>query len=262
MIGFDFSAKRTVVAGAGGGIGLAIANALIEAGAAVTMLDIKPAPPDIARGPGRADYRQGDLTDPAFIAEAFAAADDDGRGVHALVNTVGIWLGERDGSFRDFDPAVWDRVFEVNLKSMVFTAQAAVPRMKAAGGGAMVHFSSIQALRGDRHAQDAYGASKGAIISFSRSVAIQCAADGIRSNAVLPGYVMTPMQDRLKTDPARRAALEAAIPLHRLGETADIAYACLFLLSDAASFITGTELIIDGGTTARRYRTSKRGETA
>ena len=251
MIGFDFAAKRAVVAGAGGGIGLAIANALVEAGATVTMLDIKPVPRDIARGPGHADYRRGDLTDPAFVAEAFAAADGDGRGVHALVNTVGVWLGERDGSFQDFDPAVWDRVFAVNLTSMVLTARAAVPCMKAAGGGAMVHFSSIQALRGDRRAQDAYGASKGAIISFSRSVAIQCAGDGIRSNAILPSYIMTPMQERLKADPARRAALEAAIPLRRLGETADLARACLFLLSDAAAFITGTELIIDGGTTAR-----------
>ena len=142
-------------------------------------------------------------------------------------------------------------MFAVNLTSMVLTARAAVPCMKAAGGGAMVHFSSIQALRGDRRAQDAYGASKGAIISFSRSVAIQCAGDGIRSNAILSSYIMTPMQERLKADPARRAALEAAIPLRRLGETADIARACLFLLSDAAAFITGTELIIDGGTTAR-----------
>jgi NAD(P)-dependent dehydrogenase (short-subunit alcohol dehydrogenase family) len=212
VIGFDFSGKRVVVAGAGGGMGLAIANALIDAGAAVTLLDIKPEPPDIgqAGGAGSAHYLQGDLTDPDFVATAFAAADPDGQGLHGLVNAVGIWLGDRDVSFQNVDLAVWDRVL-----------------------------------------QDAYGASKGAIRSFSRSVAIQCAEDGIRSIAILPGHIMTPMQEKLKTDAKARAAITATIPVGRIGETADIAGACLFLLSDAASFITGTELIIDGGMTAR-----------
>jgi len=123
--------------------------------------------------------------------------------------------------------------------------------MKKTGGGSIIHFSSIQSLRGDALAQEAYGAAKGALRSFSKSVAIQFAGDGIRSNAILPGYIDTPMQDRFKKDPARMEAMRQVIPLKRIGKPEDVSGACMFLLSDAASFITGTELIIDGGTTAR-----------
>ncbi len=251
MLRFDFSGKRVVVAGAGGGIGLAAANALIAAGADTTLLDIKPRPDEVADGPGTARYLEGDLSDPTFVADAFGAADPDGAGLHGLINTVAVFWGDKDVGVCDIDLDTWDRVLEINLKSLLLATKHAVPRMRTAGGGSIVHFSSVQALRGDIHAQEAYGASKGAIRSFSRSVAIQFAGDRIRSNAILPGYVMTPMQARLADDPDRREALETAIPIKRFGTPADIANACLFLLSDAASFITGTELIIDGGTTAR-----------
>ena len=111
----------------------------------------------------------------------------------------------------------------------------------------MVHISSTQALRGDTAAQDAYGASKGAILSLSKSIAIQFAREGIRSNVILPGATMSPMQERWK---GREAEIERHIPIGRLGTTQDQANACLFLLSDKASFITGAELLVDGGTTA------------
>jgi NAD(P)-dependent dehydrogenase (short-subunit alcohol dehydrogenase family) len=164
-----------------------------------------------------------------------------------LVNTVGVLLFGEDRSLLDIDLPLWDRVLEVNLKSFMLTARHAIPAMRAAGGGAMVHFSSTQALRGDRAAQDAYGASKGAVRSLSKSIAIQFAGDGIRSNAILPGATMSPMQARWV---GRETEIGASIPLGRLGSTQDQSNACLFLLSDAASFITGAELIVDGGATA------------
>jgi len=122
--------------------------------------------------------------------------------------------------------------------------------MKRTGGGAMVHIASIQALRGDDRPQDAYQASKAAIISLSKSLAIQFAADDIRSNVLVPGGTESPMQERWNRDPALKAAAAASVPLGRVGKTQDMANAALFLLSGKASFITGTELIVDGGRTA------------
>ena len=133
---------------------------------------------------------------------------------------------------------------------MMLAARHAVPLMQANGGGAIVLISSIQALRGDPRAQDAYGVSKGAIRTLSKSLAMQFAGDNIRCNALLPGYVRTPMTHRFDDNSARSEAVRKLIPLTRFGEVADIAGPSLFLLSDAASFITGSELIVDGGTTA------------
>ena len=141
----------------------------------------------------------------------------------------------------------WDRVVDINLKSHMLTARHAIPHMRASGGGAIVLFSSIQALRGDRQAQDAYGASKGAIRSLSKSIAIQVAPDNIRCNVILPGATLSPMQARWR---GKEAEVARHIPLGRLGTPQDQADACLFLLSDKASFITGAELIVDGGITA------------
>jgi len=247
----EFIGRGGLVAGAGGGMGLAIANRLIESGADIVLADIKPKPETIAAGPGRAVYLKGDLSDDEFVREAISRAETHAGRFDFLVNTVGVWWGEEDVSLVDIELGVWDRVFEINLDCMMLTARHAVPLMQKNGGGAMLFFSSIQALRGDPLAQDAYSASKGAIRALSKSLAIQFAGDNIRSNAILPGYVWTGMMDRLADKPERRAAMENIIPLKRFGTVADIAGASLFLLSGSASFITGTELIIDGGTTAR-----------
>ncbi len=114
----------------------------------------------------------------------------------------------------------------------------------------MVHFSSIDALRGDSRPQDAYGCSKAAVKHLSRSLAIQFAGDGIRSNVILPGPVLTPMQRRWDGKPDVQAAVASRVPVGRIGTTKDMSDACLFLLSDKASFITGADLIVDGGITA------------
>lgn len=164
-----------------------------------------------------------------------------------LVNTVGVlWFG-RDLSLVEVDLETWDRVLDINLKAVVLTTRHAIPQMKAGGGGAIVHFSSTQALRGDVAAQDAYGASKGAILDLSKSIAIQFAGDGIRSNAILPSATLSPMQERWQ---GKEAEIGASIPIGRVGTTQDQSNACLFLLSDKASFITGAELVVDGGATA------------
>lgn len=246
----DFSGRAALIAGAGGGMGLQVANDLIRAGAEVTLADLKPRPDDIADGPGKSRYLQGDLTDDDFVREAVGQASAGGR-LDYLVNTVGVLMFGKDVSCVDIDLDIWRRSIEVNLTAVMLATRHSVPEMKKTGGGSIIHFSSIQSLRGDEKVQEGYGAAKGALRSFSKSVAIQFAADGIRSNAILPGYIDTPMQDRFKSDPARMEAMRQTIPLKRIGQPEDVSAACMFLLSDASSFITGTELVIDGGTTAR-----------
>jgi 3-oxoacyl-[acyl-carrier protein] reductase len=248
-LSFDFRGQVGLVAGAGGGMGLAIANRLIASGADVTLVDLKPKPDNIAAGPGRHLYLQGDLTEEALVERAVAETTARFGGLDLLANTVGVILFGRDTTALDIDLAVWDRVMAVNLKSMVLTVRHAVPAMRKRGKGAMVHISSVQALRGDTKVQEAYGASKGAIRSFSKSLAIQFAAEGIRSNCILPGFIHTPMQARLD-DPAVKAKFAEFVPLRRIGSPDEVANLALFLLSDAAAFITGAEFIIDGGRTA------------
>lgn len=243
----SFKGKATLVAGAGGGMGLNIANDLIAEGANVCLVDLKPPPADVRQGPGKSFYCQGDLSVESVVISAINQTVEQFGRLDYLVNTVGVlWFG-RDRSLVDIELETWDRVLEINLKSFVLTARHAIPHMRKNGGGAMVHFSSTQALRGDIAAQDAYGASKGAILSLSKSIAIQFAGDGIRSNAILPGATLSPMQERWT---GKERDVGAGIPIGRVGTTQDQANACLFLLSDKASFITGAELVVDGGTTA------------
>jgi 3-oxoacyl-[acyl-carrier protein] reductase len=243
----SFDGKVAIVAGAGGGMGLNIANDLISEGAHVCLADIKPRPEAVREGPGESLFCQGDLSSENFVGSTVEQTVERFGRLDCLVNTVGVlWFG-RDRSLIEIDLATWDRVLEVNLKSVVLTARHVIPHMKENGGGAMVHFSSTQALRGDVAAQDAYGASKGAILALSKSIAIQFARDGIRSNAILPGATLSPMQERWS---GKEEEVGASIPIGRIGTTQDQANACLFLLSDRASFITGAELVVDGGTTA------------
>jgi 3-oxoacyl-[acyl-carrier protein] reductase len=243
----SFSGKVALVAGAGGGMGLAIARDLMAAGAEVGLADLKAAPEDLSGGNL---YHQGDLTDPAFVAQAVEETVARFGRLDYLVNTTGVLWFDRDTSFAAMDLAVWDQVLAINLKSFVLTSRFAVPEMKKAGGGAIVHFSSIDALSGDSKPQDAYGAAKAAVIRLSKSIAVQFAGDNIRSNVILPGGTLSPMQARWEDD--LEAATQAAshVPLGRLGRPEDMSAACLFLLSDQASYITGTELIVDGGVTA------------
>ena len=247
----SFEDKVAVVAGAGGGMGLNIANDLIAEGAHVTLADIKVQPDDIQDGPGKQLYLQGNLADEGFVREAVDQTVGEFGGLDYLVNTTGVLWFDRDKSFLEMDLDVWDRVYNINLKSFVMTSRYAVPHMKKRGGGAMVHFASVDALHGELKPQDAYATSKAAIIRFSKSIAIQFAADGIRSNTILPGQVLSPMQDRWKDKPDLQAKAAEVVPLGRLGSTQDQSNACLFLLSDKASYITGTELIVDGGITAK-----------
>jgi NAD(P)-dependent dehydrogenase (short-subunit alcohol dehydrogenase family) len=245
MISFDFRGRAAVVTGAGGGMGLEIARRILDAGGSVVAIDVKPRPAELPESE-RCLYAQGDLTDEAFVGKAVdEAAHKFGR-IDYLANVAGVlWFG-RDASLLSMDLGVWDQVFQINLKSMVHTARAVVPHMRKQGGGAMVHFSTVQCLRGDSIPQDAYAASKAGVGAISKSLAMQLAEEGIRSNTIFPGLTLTPMQARWNT-PEKVAAVGEYIPMGRVGTPRELAQAALFLLSDGASYITGIELIVDGG---------------
>jgi 3-oxoacyl-[acyl-carrier protein] reductase len=246
-----FAGKTAVVTGAAGGMGLNVARDLLAAGAHVVLIDVKEEAPPLADREGHARYVRADLTDEPEVARAVRSAFETTGRLDYLVNAAGVlWFG-RDRSLVDIDLAVWDEVLAIDLKSVVHTTRHAVPLMRRTGGGAMVHVSSTQCLRGDDKPQDAYQAAKAAIIALSKSLAIQLAPDRIRSNVLIPGPTASPLQERWEAAPDLREATARAIPLGRVGTTQDMADAILFLLSDRACFITGTELIVDGGLLAR-----------
>lgn len=181
------------------------------------------------------------------VRDAVSSAVDRFGAIHILANNAGVLWRDRDVSVLDTEEAVWDRVFAINLKGMVWVCKYGVPHLKEAGGGAIVNIGSTSALLGDTVPQDAYTASKGAVISLTRNLAMQFAKHGIRANCIHPGFADTPMQTVRTSDPEWVAAMTAEIPLGRLGTPRDIANAALFLASDEASYITGAELIVDGG---------------
>jgi NAD(P)-dependent dehydrogenase (short-subunit alcohol dehydrogenase family) len=236
----DFAGRTAVVTGAAGGMGLNIARDLAAAGARVVGIDLQPRPD------GFADWVHGDVGDEATLARAMSGpiARD---GLDCLVNAAGVLWFERDRSLVDIDLAVWDQVIRINLTGCMLAARHAIPCMQRSGGGAMVHISSTQCLRGDDRPQDAYQVSKAGILALSKSIAVQFAKDRIRSNVLLPSATESPMQARWQADPDLRQKTAAGVPLGRVGTTQDMADACLFLLSDRASFVTGTELLVDGG---------------
>ncbi len=249
--GAGFGGRHYVVSGAGRGIGLAVAQGLLAGGADVTALYKTIRPHRLDAGPGGAAVVQLDVTDEARAAAVMREAYERVGRLDGLANVHGINIWDRDGSILEGDMDGWQEVLQTNLTGMANTARAAVPWIRKTGAGAMVHFSSIQGLRGDHQPQDGYAVSKAAIVALSKSLAIQLAGENIRSNAVLPGYVDTPMNDfRWMNDAGQKERSAQMVPLKRVGSPEEVANVCLFLLSDLAAYVTGTEIIADGGLTA------------
>jgi NAD(P)-dependent dehydrogenase (short-subunit alcohol dehydrogenase family) len=204
---------------------------------------------------GTVSYCQGDLTDEAFVTATVADAAPNGH-LHALAHAAGVaWFDRGDGALAAMDLAVWRRTIEINLTGAALIARAALPALRRARG-AMVQVASIVGLRNMENLLgggplDAYQVSKHGLVGLSRSLALQYAAEGVRSNTVCPGAVRSPMTEAIYRDPARVAAMAARTPLGRVGTPEDIAAAALFLLSDSAAFITGIDLVVDGGLMAK-----------
>ena len=242
--------KTVVVTGAAGGMGLATISLLLKYKVKILALDIQKPKSKIFKN-NYITYQQIDLVNEKKLSSTIKDFVKKHKRIDYLVNTTGVlWFG-KDISAVDLDIKIWDQVFDINLKTMVLISKLIIPVMKKNKFGSMVHISSVDALSGDDKPQDAYGASKAAMIRLSKSLAIQFGPFNIRSNCILPGAVETPMQDRWKKIPNAKKNLKNFMPIKKIIQPKGIAEGILFLLSDQSEYITGTELIIDGGLTAR-----------
>lgn len=243
-----FAGKVAVITGGASGIGAATARLLHGEGASLVLGDLdRPAGEALAAELGtRAVFQSCDVSDYAQVEALVARAVADFGGLHVMFNNAGI------GSFAPVDALPledWRKVISVDLDGVFFGIRAALPALKASGGGAIVSTSSISGMAGD-FGFAGYAAAKGAVINLTRSAALDCARDGVRINAVCPGPVDTPIVAGIQAVPGLRSDWEERVPMGRFADPAEIAEAVAFLASDAASFITGVSLAVDGGLTA------------
>ena len=247
----SFKGKTAIVTGAAGGMGLEVSKKLSENNVSVLMLDLQSPSKEFLLRNKNCHFKKVDVTNFKKMKAFIDAFYKKQKRIDYLVNTTGVLWFNKDVSAVDINSDIWDKVFKINLKSMMYLSKIIVPLMKKNKFGSMVHISSIDALSGDDKPQDAYGASKAAMIRLSKSLAIQFASNNIRSNTILPGPIDTGMQLRWKKNPKAKKNLEKFIPLKKVGKPEDISNASMFLLSDQANYITGTEIIVDGGLTSK-----------
>ncbi|MEM6646153.1 MAG: SDR family NAD(P)-dependent oxidoreductase [Bacteroidota bacterium] len=252
--------KTAIVTGAGSGIGRASAIRFAAEGAKVGVLDrdadaAQATANGIAEAGGTAHVLTVDVTQAAAVEAAIAEVVDIFAGLDVLFNVVGV-SGRHwgDGPVADCTEDAWDRVLDVNLKSMFLCCKYGVRAMLERGGGSVINLSSVLGLVGgdDDFATHAYAASKSSIIGLTRSIASYYAPQGIRANVLCPSLIATAMSQRAQTNDHIRHRLETLQPLTAdFGQPDDVAHAAVYLASDEARFVTGTVLPIDGGWTVR-----------
>jgi NAD(P)-dependent dehydrogenase (short-subunit alcohol dehydrogenase family) len=243
--------KVALITGAGMGMGREASLLFAEHGARLIVADLnrQAAHETVAlvrKGGGEAVAVVGDVAIEADVKRMVEEGVQAFKALHVLYNNAGVLWKDRDRSVLETDEASWERVMAVNLKSVFWVTKYGIPHLQRAGGGSIILIGSVSALVGFIRAQDTYTAAKGALISLNKSLAIQFAKDKIRSNIIHPGIVDTPLQAPYLTD-ALRKEFEDGIPLGRIAHPREIAYVALFLASDESSYMTGAELVVDGG---------------
>jgi len=242
--------KVALISGGARGMGAEEALLFAREGAKVVIADVLDEGRDIAAqiGGGQAIFARLDVTNEGNWQRAVSLAEEVYKQLDILVNNAGV---SAVGGIEDTTEEEWDRVMSVNAKGVFLGTKYAIPAMQRAGGGSIINISSQLGIVAMSESSPQYIASKGAVRLLTKSTAIQYAADGIRCNSVHPGPIVTPMTDFRRSDPAVRELMTSRIPLGRYGEAIDVAYGVLYLASDEASFVTGSELVIDGGWVAQ-----------
>ena len=244
--------KVVLVTGAGSGIGRATAQLLAREGATVIVSDIDRAGglETVQQIGGNARFEEQDTSkeiDWQRLIEGIMARE--GR-LDGLVNNAGI-AGPYPATFETETVEQWQRILSINVQGVFLGCKHAVPALRSSGGGSIVNLSSLAAFLGTPNLS-AYGASKGAVRQFTKTVAIDCARKGykVRCNSVHPGIILTPMGESILSGDKAREKVRRSIPVGHFGAPEDIAFGILYLISDESRFVTGTELVIDGGMNA------------
>ena len=242
--------KVALISGGARGMGAEEALLFAREGAKVVIADVLEEGRDIAAqiGGGQAIFARLDVTNEGDWQRAVSLAEEVYKRLDILVNNAGV---SAVGGIEDTTEEEWDRVMSVNAKGVFLGTKYAIPAMQRAGGGSIINISSQLGIVAMNESSPQYIASKGAVRLLTKSTAIQYATDGIRCNSVHPGPIVTPMTEGRRSDPAVRELMTSRIPLGRYGEAIDVAYGVLYLASDEASFVTGSELVIDGGWVAQ-----------
>jgi NAD(P)-dependent dehydrogenase (short-subunit alcohol dehydrogenase family) len=249
---FDLSGKRALVVGGGGGIGGAIAHAMADFGARIAVADLSlDAALSVANSCARDDIgaalsRSIDVTDPRSVRSLINEVEGELGTIDILVNSAGINIRK---DVTDYTPEDWFKIINTNLSGVFFVTQAVARGMLSRGYGRVISLGSVSSLLG--HPQHApYAATKGGIAIMTKAMATEWATKGVTVNAIGPAYTVTGLITELMNDPVKYRELIETIPMGRLGKPEDIVGAAIYLASDAASFVTGQTLYVDGGRTA------------
>jgi NAD(P)-dependent dehydrogenase (short-subunit alcohol dehydrogenase family) len=244
--------KVCVITGAGGGMGRDAAILFTEEGARVCAADVsaEAAEETVELCSGHAFAQQVDVADEAEVEALMAAAAERFGGIDVLYNNAGISPAD-DGSILETSVEAWQRVQDVNTKGVFLCCKHGIPHLLERGGGSVINVASFVAILGAATSQISYTASKGAVLSLSRELAVQFARQGVRVNALCPGPVETPLLLRIfGDDPAAYERRRIHLPMGRLAKPREIVNAALFLASDESSYVNGATFLVDGGLTA------------
>ncbi len=239
--------KIAVITGGGQGIGLGISRALLTAGAQVVVAQRSPLPDELAE----TSWIEADLAQPDSYPAIAAAVQRQFGGIDILVNNAGFMFEQ---SIDEMQLDDWNRMLAVNLTSPVFLSKALLPLLRNNGGGSIIHIGSIEGLAANPE-HSAYCASKGGVHALTKAMAVDLGKDGIRVNAIAPGWIRSDLSDNYinaQQDPA--AAWEGLYKMHpsgRIGEADDVGNLAVFLASDDSTFVTGQVIVIDGGRTSK-----------
>jgi NAD(P)-dependent dehydrogenase (short-subunit alcohol dehydrogenase family) len=245
--------KVALISGGARGMGAVEARLFAKEGAKVTIGDVledegRKLEAEINANGGEALFVPLDVTREGDWQRAVEATVRRFGRLNVLVNNAGISGG---GRVEETTVEDWDRVMDVNAKGVFLGSKVAIPAMRQAGGGSIINISSQLGLVGTDHSSPQYQASKGAVRLLTKATAIQYAKEGIRANSVHPGPIVTPMTEASRADPERYRLMVSRVPLGCYGQPEDVAYGVLYLASDEARWVTGSELVIDGGWTAQ-----------